>query len=136
MVNTSDSKRNFKESERIINAGHIIYCGKNIDFNGSVRLSAYTQKTDTRKITVHIWIITADTRKITVCSSTFYGVTQYKLHFCQNYWNEQEKLRCAPIHFTVWHSNFHILYHEKVLRSIFGHIPPRVVFVKITVSFL
>ena len=39
-ANTSDSKRNFKEGERIINAGHIIYCGKNIDFNGSVRLSA------------------------------------------------------------------------------------------------
>ena len=36
-ANTSDSKRNFKEGERIINAGHIIYCGKNIDFNGSVR---------------------------------------------------------------------------------------------------
>ena len=39
-ANTSDSKRNFKEGERIINAGHIIYCGKNIDFNGSLRLSA------------------------------------------------------------------------------------------------
>ena len=39
-ANTCDSKRNFKESERIINAGRIIYCGKNIDFNGSVRLSA------------------------------------------------------------------------------------------------
>ena len=39
-ANTSDSKRNFKEGERIINAGHIIYCGKNIDFNGSVKLSA------------------------------------------------------------------------------------------------
>ena len=39
-ANTSDSKRNFQERERIINAGHIIYCGKNIDFNGSVRLSA------------------------------------------------------------------------------------------------
>ena len=24
----------------MINAGHIIYCGKNTDFNGSVRLSA------------------------------------------------------------------------------------------------
>ena len=35
-ANTSDSKRNFKEGERIINAGHIIYCGKNIDLNGSV----------------------------------------------------------------------------------------------------
>ena len=39
-ANTSDSKRNVKEGERIINAGHIIYCGKNIDFNGSVALSA------------------------------------------------------------------------------------------------
>ena len=39
-ANTSDSKRNFKEGKRIINAGHKIYCGKNIDFNGSVRLSA------------------------------------------------------------------------------------------------
>ena len=39
-ANTSDSKRNFKEAERIINAGNIIYCGNNIDFNGSVRLSA------------------------------------------------------------------------------------------------
>ena len=39
-ANTSDSKKNFKEGERIINAGHIIYCGKNIDFNGLVRLSA------------------------------------------------------------------------------------------------
>ena len=39
-ANTSDSKRNFQECERIINAGHIIHCGKNIDFNGSVRLSA------------------------------------------------------------------------------------------------
>ena len=39
-ANTSDSKRNFKEGEWIINAGHIIYCGKNIDFNGSVGLSA------------------------------------------------------------------------------------------------
>ena len=39
-TNTSDSKRNFKEGEWIINAGHIIYCGKNIDFNGSVRYSA------------------------------------------------------------------------------------------------
>ena len=38
-VNTSDSKRNFKKVERIINAGHIIYCGKNIDFNGLVRLT-------------------------------------------------------------------------------------------------
>ena len=46
-ANTSDSKRNFKESERIINAGHIIYCGKNIDFIGSVRLSAKClQRTD------------------------------------------------------------------------------------------
>ena len=33
-ANTSDSKTNFKEGERNINAGHIIYCGKNIDFNG------------------------------------------------------------------------------------------------------
>ena len=32
-ANISDSKRNLKEGERIINAGHIIYCGKNIDFN-------------------------------------------------------------------------------------------------------
>ena len=39
-VNTSDSKRNFKEGERIINAGHMIYYRKNIDFNGSVRFSA------------------------------------------------------------------------------------------------
>ena len=39
-ANTIDSKMNFKEGERIINAGHIIYCGKNIDFNGLVRLSA------------------------------------------------------------------------------------------------
>ena len=39
-TNTSDSKTNFKEGERIINAGHIIYWGKNIDFNGSVRLNA------------------------------------------------------------------------------------------------
>ena len=39
-ANTSDSKRNFKEGERIINADHIIYCGKNIDFNDSVTLSA------------------------------------------------------------------------------------------------
>ena len=39
-ANTSDSKRNFKDGERIINACHIIYCGKNIDFNGSVGLSA------------------------------------------------------------------------------------------------
>ena len=38
-ANTSDSKRNFQEGERIINAGHIIYCGKNIDFKGSVKLS-------------------------------------------------------------------------------------------------
>ena len=37
-ANTSDSKRNFKEGKRIINAGHIIYCGKNKDFNGSVGL--------------------------------------------------------------------------------------------------
>ena len=39
-ANTSDSKRNFKEGERIINGDHIIYCKKNIDFSGSVRLSA------------------------------------------------------------------------------------------------
>ena len=39
-ANASDSKSNFKEGERIINADHIIYCGKNIDFNGSVRLSS------------------------------------------------------------------------------------------------
>ena len=39
-ANTSDSKRNFEEGEWIINADHIICCGKNIDFNGSVRLSA------------------------------------------------------------------------------------------------
>ena len=39
-ANTSDSKRNFEEAERIINTGHIIYCGKNTAFNGSVRLSA------------------------------------------------------------------------------------------------
>ena len=97
-----------------------------------------TQKTDTRKITVHSWIITGATRKITVCSSTFYSVLQYIL-------------RCASVHFTVWHSknyiyvkitgmnrenygvlqyilrcdsNFYILHHEKVLCSIFGHIPP------------
>ena len=35
-ANTSDSKRNFKEGEWIHNAGHIIYYGKNIDFNVSV----------------------------------------------------------------------------------------------------
>ena len=39
-ANISDSKINFKEGEQIINAGHIIYCWKNIDFNGSVRLSS------------------------------------------------------------------------------------------------
>ena len=39
-ANTSDSKRNSEEGERIINAGHIIYCGKDIDFNGTVRLSS------------------------------------------------------------------------------------------------
>ena len=39
-ANTSDTKRNFKEGKRIGNAGHIIYCGKNIDFNGSVRSSS------------------------------------------------------------------------------------------------
>ena len=38
--NISDSKRNFKEGERIIIAAHIIYCGKYIDFNGSMRLSS------------------------------------------------------------------------------------------------
>ena len=37
--NTSDSKRNFKEGERIINADHIIFYRKNIDFNGINRKS-------------------------------------------------------------------------------------------------
>ena len=48
-ANTSDSKRNFKEGERIINAGHIIYCRKNIDFNGLVRLSAKCLSTSSLK---------------------------------------------------------------------------------------
>ena len=52
-ANTSGSKRNFKEGKRIINAGHIIYCGKNIDFNGSVRLSAECLYTECPKSYVH-----------------------------------------------------------------------------------
>ena len=43
------SKRNFKEGERMINAGRIIYCGKNIDFNGSVRLSSKCLSTSSLK---------------------------------------------------------------------------------------
>ena len=50
-------------------------------------IAKYTQKTDTRKINVHIWIITGGTQKITVCSTKFYGMLQYIL-------------RCAPVHFT------------------------------------
>ena len=54
-----------------------------------------THNTDTRKITVNIWIITGATRKITVCSSTFYSVLQYILQY-------------TPVHFTVWHSKNYI----------------------------
>ena len=50
-ANTSDSKRNFEEGGWIINAGHIIYCGNNIDFNGSVGLSAECKH-------VHTWNLT------------------------------------------------------------------------------
>ena len=52
-ASTSDSKRNFKEGERIINAGHIILCGKNIDFNGVVRLSAKCLSTSSLKKEPH-----------------------------------------------------------------------------------
>ena len=52
-ANTRDSKRNFKEGERIINPGHIIYCGKNIDFNGSVGLSAKCLSISTLKREPH-----------------------------------------------------------------------------------
>ena len=38
-----------------------------------------TRKKLTHKITVHIWIITGGTRKITVGSSIFYSVLQYIL---------------------------------------------------------
>ena len=52
-ANTRDSKGNFKEGERIINAGHIIYCGKNIDFTGSVGLSAKCLSISTLKREPH-----------------------------------------------------------------------------------
>ena len=71
-----------------------------------------------------------------------YGVLQYilrwhsKNYICvkitgmnrKNYGVLQYNLGCD--------TSFHILHHDKVLCSIFGHIPPRVVFMKITVSFL
>ena len=52
-TNKSDSKRNFKEGKRIINAVHIIYCRKNIDFNGSVRLSTKCLSTSSLKREPH-----------------------------------------------------------------------------------
>ena len=48
-ANTSDSKRNFEEGKRIIIADQIVYCGKNIDFNGSVRLSSKCLSTSNLK---------------------------------------------------------------------------------------
>ena len=52
-ANISDSKRNFKEGQRIIIAGHIIYCRKNIDFNGSVRLCSTRLSTSSLKGELH-----------------------------------------------------------------------------------
>ena len=61
-----------------------------------------------------IWIIHGGTRKITVCSSTFYGVDR---NFCyrhsQNY---------IYIKIIGMNGNFYILHHEKLLCSIFGYI--------------
>ena len=66
-ANTSDSKRNFKEGERIINAGHIIYSGKNIE--------AY----------IKIFLCTAITIDNTTIYLTIFSLTRRKTNSCHIY---------------------------------------------------